>query len=105
MYKEVEKKTENGMIKVKFNDNYASIEYRNHHFVAPKIVVNDLLFVQCEDTDEQNCEYLYKQAGFMHCYPSVWTVDDSGHWSEEQKENDTVDAIICACDSLLDSKK
>ena len=106
MYIKTEKKTEkNGLIKVTFNDNYAEIEYRQHHFVAPKIVVNDLLFVQCEDTDDQECEYLFKTAGFWHCYPSVWTKDEHNCWTEKQKIDDTVDAIIDACDTLLDGKK
>ena len=112
MYIKTEKKTENhGLIKVTFKtfltfkDNYAEIEYRQHHFVAPKIVVNDLLFVQCDDTDEQEGGYLFKTAGFWHCYPSVWTVDDHNCWTEKQKIDDTVDAIIDACDALLDEKK
>ena len=106
MYIKTEKKTEkNGLIKVTFNDDYAEIEYRQHHFVAPKIVVNDLLFVQCEDTDDQECEYLYKTAGFWHCYPSVWTKDEHNCWTKKQKIDDTVDAIIDACDTLLDGKK
>ena len=50
-------------------------------------------------------EYLFKTAGFWHCYPSVWTVDDHNCWTEKQKIDDTVDAIIDACDALLDEKK
>lgn len=104
MYKKVEKKTKNnGLIKVTFNDDYAEIDYRQHHFIAPKIVVNDLLFVQCEDSDEQNGDYLFKHAGFWHCYPSVWTKDE--HWTEQQKIDETVDSIIDACDTLFDDNK